>query len=318
MKFVCYFIFTVSFLFSNASHSEESNQKIIKIGTGNKDALAYPIISSICDTFNRNNTYSSVSCQAISTEGSEDNLYGIISKKYDAGVIKADMEYNAYNGIGLFAGKPYRELRTILGLHNEYLTIIVKNGTNIKSLNDFKNRRVYIGNKGSGSRVMVDKLFAANGWKSKDFKEIYEEPSNKIYDLFCDNKIDAAIYLIGHPNSIFLKTLKECDTKLIGFSRQEIEKYVDIFRHISPAVIRKGTYLGQKHDLQTFASQLFLATSANMDEETVYNFVKVISEHHRDLQDKNPTLKGTDLFGPDIDIIPMHKGAFRNFFYPTH
>lgn len=313
MKFCYYLVFIVSFLLSGNVYSKEDNQKIIKIGTGNKDALAYPIVSSICDTFNKNNTYSTVRCQAISTGGSEDNLNGIIDKEYDAGVIKSDMEYNAYNGIGVFAGKSYRSLRTIFGLHNEYLTIIVKNGAKINGLEDFKGRRVYVGNKGSGSRIMVDKLFAVNGWKNQNFQEVHEESSDKIYDLFCNNKIDAAIYLIGHPNNIFAKTLKECDVKLISFSRQEIEKYIDIFRHISPAVIKKGTYPNQKQDINTFASQLLLAASADLDEETVYNFVKIISEHHKELQEKNPTLKGTLLFGSDIDIIPLHKGAVRYY-----
>ena len=311
MKFCYYLVFIVSFLLSGGAYSKENELKIIKIGTGNKDALAYPILSSICDNFNKNNTYSNVRCQAITTGGSEDNLDGIISKKYDAGVIKSDMEYNAYNGIGVFAGKPYRDLRTIFGLHNEYLTILVKNGSKISGLEDFKGRRIYVGNKGSGSRIMVDKLFAVNGWKNTDFKAVHEESSEKIRDLFCNDEIDAAIYLIGHPNSIFVRTLKECNVKLIGFSRREIEKYVDTFRHISPAVIKRGTYSNQKQDINTFASQLLLATSTNLDEETVYNFVKIISEHYGELQEKNPTLKGTSLFGSDVDIIPLHKGAVR-------
>lgn len=298
-------------MFNGALYSKDNNQKIIKIGTGNKDALAYPILSSICDTFNKNNTYSNVRCQAISTGGSEDNLDGIISKKYDAGVVKSDMEYNAYNGIGVFAGKPYRDLRTIFGLHNEYLTIIVKNGAKIDGLKDFKGRRVYIGNKGSGSRIMVDKLFTVNGWKNQDFKAIHEESSDKIHDLFCNDEIDAAIYLIGHPNNIFARTLKDCDVKLIGFSKQEIEKYVDIFRHISPAVVKKGTYPNQKQDISTFASQLLLASSVDLDEETVYNFVKIISEHYSEIQKNNPNLQEVVLFSPEIKVIPLHKGAIR-------
>ena len=83
----------------------------------------------MCNIFNKNNLDNKVSCQAIETGGSEDNLNGIVSGKYDMGVIKADMQYNAYNGVGTFSEKPYRELRTVLGLNNEFLTIIVKNNS---------------------------------------------------------------------------------------------------------------------------------------------------------------------------------------------
>ena len=311
MKPTINFVFLVSFLYSSVSYAD--NIKVIKIGTGNKNALAYPIMSSICDIFNKYSLDKNISCQAIETGGSEDNLNGIISGKYDAGVIKADMEYNVYNGIGVFAKNPYRELRNIFGLHNEFLTLIVKNNSGIKSLNDFKNKRIYIGNKGSGSRILVDKLFTDIGWKNQDFKEVHEEQADQIHDLFCNNKIDAAIYLIGHPNGIFTRTLKECDAKLISFSRKEIETYIDSFRHIYLGTIKKGTYPNQKQDINTFSSQLLLATSANLDEKTVYNFVQIISDHYAELQNSNPALKNTILFGPQTNVIPLHKGAIRYY-----
>lgn len=315
MKNICNLALIVSFLFVSSAYSN-TNDTIINIGTGSKDALAYPIISSICETFNKYILNKDLRCIAISTGGSEDNLKGIDSGKYDAGVIKADMGYNAYNGIGIFSGNPYRDLRSIFGLHNEYLTMIVKKGSNIESLKDFKGKKVYIGNKGSGSRTLVDRLFLDIGWKDSDFKEIHEEPSDQIYNLFCKDKIDAAIYLIGHPNNIFIKTLSKCNTKMISFSRKEIENYIDIFRHIYPATIKKGTYHEQKHDISTFSSQLLLTASKNIDEETIYNFVKIVSDHYEEIQSKNPTLQGTSLFSPEVNALPLHKGATR--FYKNY
>lgn len=307
MKNFIIFFFIISFLYSSIANSSPVNQ--IKIGTGNKNALAYPILSSICEIFNKYNLDKKTSCIAVSTGGSEDNLNGIINGKYDAGVIKADMEYNAYNGIGIFANKPYRDLRNIIGLHSEYLTLIVKNNINIKSFEDFKNRRIYIGNKGSGSRILVDKLFKDNGWSFSNFKEIYEDEPDKIYDLFCNNKIDGAIYLVGHPNKIFAKTLKECNVKLIGFSRKEMEQYVDSFRYMSPAIIKKGTYPNQNLDINSFSSQLLLATSTKIDEKIIYNFVEIVSENFQELQSQNLALKNSLLFGQEINVIPLHKGA---------
>lgn len=310
MKLIPNLIFIVSFLVSSASYADD-NLKMITIGTGNKNAVAYPLVSSICDTFNQYNTHKKVRCVVVSTAGSEENMDGIVSGRFDAGVIKADMEYNAYNGIGVFADKSYRDLRNVVGLHKEYLTMIVKNDSGITGLDDFKNKRIYIGNNGSGSRIMVDKLFSEKGWKDGDFQEIHEEQTDQIYNLFCDNKIDAAIYLVGHPNSIFNKTLTECNAKLISFSRKEIENYVDIFRHVYPATIKKWTYKNQKSDINTIASQLLLAASDKLDEEMVYNFVQIISEHYPEIQRNNPNLKGMPLFGPEINVIPLHKGVVR-------
>ena len=310
MKFLVAFICFVSFLITSLS-SFAAEAEVISVGTGNVNALAYPIMSSICDTYNKHSVRKGVRCVVTSTSGSEDNLEGIFSGKYNAGVIKADMSYNAYNGIGIFARNPYRKLRSIFGLHNEYLTILARDDSGIKSLKDFKGRRVYIGNKGSGSRIMVDKLFSKAGWKNKDFQEIHEDPTDQIHDLLCGDKVDAAIYLIGHPNKIFAKTLADCKVKMISFSRKEVESYVDSFRQVYPAVIKKGTYPNQKFDIHTFASQLLLTTSEDFDEELIYNFVQIVSENYKEIQEKNPQLKGMELFSKEVNAIPLHKGAAR-------
>lgn len=316
MKLLFSSVFIVSFLFSSIAYSKAPDGRIIKIGTGNKKALAYPVISTMCEVFNQKTLNKNISCEAIETGGSEDNLNGIISGKYDAGVIKADMEYNVYNGIGVFAGKSYRDLRNIIGLHNEYLTMIVKNGSKIDGLQALKGKRVYIGNKGSGSRILVDKLIAKNGWKNSDFREIHEEQPDKIYNLLCDNKIDAAIYLVGHPNSIFKKALADCNAKIIGFSRKEIETYVDIFRHVYPSTIKIGIYKNQIIAINTLAAQLLLATSKNLDEKFIYDFVKIISENYAEIKRKNPNLKGASIFDQEVNVIPLHQGVLR--FYKTY
>jgi hypothetical protein len=299
-------------LYSSSVLAQDAT-RVIKIGTGNKNALAYPVLSAICKVFNKNNLHKKISCQAIPTGGSEDNLNGVINGQYDMGVIKADMQYNAYNGIGIFAGKPYRDLRTVFGLHNEYLTMMVKNGSGINSFKDFKNKRFYLGNIGSGSRILVEKLLSKIDWQKQDFKSINEDQPDKIYDLFCKNKIDAAIYLVGHPNDIFIKTLKDCNTKLIGFSKSEIENYIDFFSHIFIASISKKTYLNQNQDINTFASQLLLATSDRLDEKIIYDFVQIIFEHQDELKSIVPILNGASFLGVGVNVIPFHDGAVRYY-----
>lgn len=313
MRNITVFVFTVSFLITSYAYAAQSSKRVIRIGTGNKSAIAYPTMSSICDIFNKKNSHRNISCKAIQTGGSEENLKGIMSGKYDAGVIKADMEYDAYNGIGVHKGKPYRELRTVFGLHSEYLTILVKNGLRINSFKDFEGKRVYLGNEGSGSRVMVNKLLDANKWTKNSFKEVRDDPADSIKNLFCNNEIDAAIYLVGHPNKIFTETLERCDTKIIGFSRKEVEDYVDLFRYASLSKVNKRTYENQKQDISTLSSQLLLATSSVVDEEIIYSFVQIIAENYPEIQISNPILRSSDLFSSQISVIPLHKGTRRYF-----
>jgi TRAP transporter TAXI family solute receptor len=191
--------------------------------------------------------------------------------------------------------------------------MIVKNNSRINNFGDFINKRIYVGNKGSGSRILADKLFKEIGWTNQDFKEIHEDQADKIYDLFCENKIDAAIYLVGHPNEIFAKTLKECDAKLISFSRKEIEDYIDFFPHIFTGMITKNTYKNQNDDIHTFVSQLLLASSSEVDEKIIYDFVQVTFEHQEELKSKIPMLKEASFLGSQTNVIPFHIGAMRYY-----
>jgi TRAP-type uncharacterized transport system substrate-binding protein len=92
------FLIIIASIWQNIANANanQNYDKIIRIGTGSKKALAYPTASAICDIYNKYNIYSNITCQAISTGGSEDNLNGIMSGEFDMGVIKTDMQYDAY------------------------------------------------------------------------------------------------------------------------------------------------------------------------------------------------------------------------------
>ena len=85
-------------------------QKIIKIGTGDKKALAYPTLSNICKIYHK---YSNkdIRCDVISTGCAVDNLQNIISGILDFGVTKTNKkaEISDY-------------LRSMFGLHYEFFT----------------------------------------------------------------------------------------------------------------------------------------------------------------------------------------------------
>lgn len=306
MKKVVWLILVVSFLYSRNCLGKE----IIGIGTGSKNALAYPVVKTMCDTYNKYNVYDNLKCYAVETGGSKENLDGIISGAYDAGVVKSDIEYNAYNGIGGNGGKEIG-LRNIFGLHEEYLTLAARKDSGIRNFRDFKGHKVYIGNNGSGSRIMVEKLLNYLGWDRSNFEYVDESESREIGKLFCEKKIDAAIYLVGHPNHIFQEALRKCDINLISFSRRELEEYVDIFRYVKLSKIRKETYKEINEDIETLSSQLMLVTSDRVNEKFIYNFVKIITSHFEEIKKKNKSLEGIDLFDPDVRVIPLHKGSER-------
>lgn len=290
---------------------KEKETKIIKIGSGSPNAMYYPVASSVCDIFNKYNEDKSIICKAVLSQGAEFNLDSVENGTFDMGIAQANLQYDAYQGLGKFSGKPHKNLRTLFNIHNEYLTLIVKKNSNINSFSDLRGKRVNIGNKGSGSRILFSQMIKTLGWTLGDFEEIYEESGSNISKVLCTpNKADAAVYIVGHPNKSFAAMIDDCNTELVSLSDSEIETFVKLSpKEFRRSFIPKNTYNDTLEEVETFASTTILTASVNLDKTFVRNFVRTISEHKDELIAIQPALAVINFSSEDDpNLAPLHEG----------
>lgn len=280
------------------------------IGSGSKNAMFYPVANSLCKVFNKYNEDKTIFCKPLLSSGAEYNLTAVNSGKFDMGITQASLQYDAYNGLNEFSGKPYKNLRTLFEVHNEYLTII-SNKDNIKSFSDLFGKKVNIGNPGSGSRILFSKMIGKLGWEPNDFEEIYEESGSDIKKVLCvSDKADAAVYIVGHPNQSFKFMLDNCNAKLVSLSDSEIKSFISISpKEFHKSFIPKNTYNKVDKDIETFASKTILTASSKLDKKIVHNFVKIIFEHKEELIKMQPELSVINLLTKnDPNLAPLHEG----------
>ena len=80
----------------------------------------------------------------------------------------------------------------------------------------------------------------------------------------------------------------------------------------TPFTIPAGTYPGQEADVQTIAQPNFLATSADLPEEHVYQITKAIYENLPFLQAIHPATKAMALESAIAGLpLPLHPGALK-------
>lgn len=80
----------------------------------------------------------------------------------------------------------------------------------------------------------------------------------------------------------------------------------------TPFIIPAGTYPGQEADVQTIAQPNFLATSADVPEEHVYQITKAMYENLPFLQAIHPATKAMALESAIAGLpLPLHPGALR-------
>jgi hypothetical protein len=266
-----------------------SANTFITIGTGGVTGVYYPTGGAICRLVNKGRKEHGIRCSVESTGGSVYNLNTIRAGELDMGVAQSDWQYHAYNGTSKFADQgPNKDLRAVFSVHAEPFTVVARKDSGIKTFDDLKGKRVNIGNPGSGQRGTMEVVMAAKGWTMDDFSLVSELKAAEQSQALCDNKIDAMIYTVGHPNGSIKEATTSCDTVLVNVDGPVIEKLVADNAYYRMAVIPGGMYSGSPDDTKTFGVGATFVSSTNSPSDTVYQVVKAVFENFDSFRKLHP------------------------------
>jgi TRAP transporter TAXI family solute receptor len=294
-------------------HSVE--QRFISIGTGGLTGVYYPTGGAICRLLNKGRKNHGIRCSVESTGGSIFNLNTIAAKELDFGVAQSDLQYHAYHGSSKFSSQgANKSLRAVFSIHSEPFTVMARQDSGIKTFDDLKGKRVNIGNPGSGQRGTMEMLMGLLNWKMADFKLVSELKAAEQARALCDNKIDAIIFVVGHPNASIKEAATSCDTQLIPVSGKVVEALIAEKTYYAFAAIPEKMYRGSHQETPTFGVKSTLVTSESVDEEVVYQLVKAVFDNLENFRKLHPAfehLKASDML--QGHTAPFHAGALRYY-----
>lgn len=294
----------------------QASNKFVSIGTGGVTGVYYPAGGAICRLVNMNRKTHGIRCSVESTGGSIYNLNALNQANLDLAVVQSDWQYHSYNGTGPFSkGKPRKNLRTLFSIHTEVFTVAVRPDSGIKKLDDLVNKRVNIGNPGSGNRATMEVIMKAKGWTKNSFKLASELKASEQPQAICDNKIDAMIYASGQPNGVIQEVTTSCKAKLINIVDNTVKKIVKDNSYYAYAGIPGGMYIGNPNDIDSFGVKATFVTTADLDDQVAYEIVKAVFDNFESFKTLHPvfqTLTPKDLVYAG-NTAPLHKGAKRYF-----
>lgn len=293
-----------------------ADQTFITIGTGGVTGVYYPTGGAICRLVNKNRSEHGIRCSVESTGGSVYNVNSIRAGELDMGVAQSDVQYNSYNGTGEFkdAG-PFKELRSVFSLHPEPFTVVARADAGIKTFDDLKGKRVNVGNPGSGQRATMEVLMEAKGWDMDAFSLASELKPAEQSQALCDNKVDAIVYTVGHPNGSIKEATTSCDAVLVDVSGPEVDKLVEDNPYYRIATIPGGMYRGNPEDTQTFGVAATLVSSTKVPEEVVYEVTKAVFVNFDDFKKLHPAfgiLTKEEMVERGL-TAPLHDGAKKYY-----
>ena len=288
----------------------------VTIGTGGVTGVYYPTGGAIARLVNKGRKDHGIRCSVESTGGSVYNLNAIRAGELDMGVAQSDMQYYAVHGLDKFADAgPDKDLRAVFSVHPEPFTVVARTDSGIKDFMDLKGKRVNIGNPGSGQRGTIEVLMGALKWTNDDFKLASELKAAEQASALCDNKIDAMVYTVGHPNGSIKEATTSCDAVIVSVTGKVVDKLVADNDYYRKAIIPAGMYRGTDADTPTFGVGATFVSSSKVDDIVIYEIVKAVFENFDEFKKLHPAfanLKKEDMVKYGLSA-PLHAGAIKYY-----
>ncbi|WP_341232881.1 TAXI family TRAP transporter solute-binding subunit [uncultured Sulfitobacter sp.] len=298
-----------------AGTAATAQEKFITIGTGGQTGVYFVVGQSICRLVNRDSAKTGLKCTAPSTGGSIANINAIKAGDMDMGVAQSDWQYHAYNGTSKFEGEKFDKERAVFSVHSEPFTVIARADAGIDSFDDLKGKRVNVGNPGSGQLATMEVVLDAKGWSMDDFALASELKPAEQAAALGDNKVDAIIYTVGHPNGSIQEAVSTVDAKLVPVEGEAIDKLVAENPFYAYATIPGGMYKGTDSDVKTFGVKATFVTSSDVDDAVVYEVVKAVFDNFDRFKKLHPAfanLQEEEMISGGLSA-PLHDGAAKYY-----
>ena len=294
--------------------SAHSADKFITVGTGGIVGVYYPLGGAICRFVNAGRKDHGLRCTVESTGGSVFNINAVMSGDMDIGFAQSDTQYYAMTGAGAFKDKPQPKLRALFSVYPELFTLVTRQDANIRKFEDIKGKRINIGDPGSGSRSTMELVMKGFGISTTDLKLATELKFVEMAPALCDNKIDAFVFVAGHPNAIFQEAATSCASSIASAAGPAIDKLVKDNPFYAKANVPGKMYKGTDNAQPTFGVLATLVASADMPEQSAYTITKAVFDNFDDFRKLHPAIanitKESMLEG---NTVPFHPGALKYF-----
>jgi len=300
-----------SILFISAVNLNASS--FITLGTGAVSGTYYPTGKNICKLVNKYKNTTNIRCSVESTKGSISNIKSVTNKELDLAIVQSDILYNASHGYKTFKNNPKKDIRSIMAIYPELFTLVVSKISNIKTIQEIKNKKINIGNPGSGNEVTTLQLLKVLNIKMNELQGSRLDSSD-MPDALSNNKIDGYFYMIGHPASNIKYATNNTDAKIIPIEGKFIDKLITQNPYFIKSFIKGGIYKGNSENINTFGVKAVLIANKTTSDYVVYNFVKAIFENFEQFKLMHPSYENiTKKSLLDGISAPLHNGAKKYY-----
>jgi uncharacterized protein len=240
--------------------------------------------------------------------GSVSNLRRVALGVADLGLTTMDATEDPPDGCRVrTAGNPadHAMLRALARVYDDYVQVVVRDGSRFRTLGDLAGRPVAVGSTGSGTALVACRLLGAAGVR------VDERPINVApgLDALLAGKVDAVIWSGGLPTRAIQDTATRAPLRLLplgGLADTLRTRYGAVYR---PATVPSG-YYGSREQVTTLASPNLLVARADADAATVEAVLEAMFRRRDEIAAAVPAAGTTDRrTAVFTGSLPLHPAA---------
>ena len=210
---------------------------------------------------------------------------------------------------------PLKNLRAVAALYPEYVHVVVRAESDIRRLADLKDKRVALGEAGSGTLVDARLVLEAVGLSECDLKPSYQRLSQAA-EALRRGDIDALFLVAGYPVPAVADLASLAKMRLVPVAAGTARALHAKYRYFAAGSIPGATYPGIDKETPSVAVTALWVVRAETPEDLVYAITAALWQpaSRRILDSGHPAGKRIRLADAlDGFDLPLHPGAARYY-----
>lgn len=277
----------------SAAGAEDS---ILRFGTGSDGGFYHKLGMEIADIVNEANL-TAATLEVVNTEGSVDNLARLQDAELDIAIVQNDIAYYVYEGIR--GHESFTEFTAGIPLFAEYVQLLVREGSDIRTLGDLSGKTIAMGETGSGSyHNAVDLMTEAGLRPGTDIEVVYANPEEALPRLR-SGELDSIITTGAlFPSS---KSSDQSDIRALALSNEIVTSLSIRSPYYVPETVKTGADSNEQ-SVSTVAVMAYLVFSSRVSTSQAHEIARLVDE-------AAPRLRA--IAGDEVYLIPVEQANVR-------
>ncbi len=261
----------------SSQDAPQQERQFLSLGTAPPGGAFFVVGGALSEVVQQHNSAAGWQVTAEATKGTQENIRRLAAGELDFALANAAITYFAVRGEGNWQSP--QNVRSVMTLAPNVALFVAPEGAGVEKISDLTGNRVVIGPAGAGFEYFVGPILEAHGLSYDDLSVLHNTQSGAV-DMLADGSAVAAFLGGAVPTASITQASTTQDIMFVPFDPEAVDELLAEFPFFDKVTIPAETYSDQAEPFDGMnVGSMHLITSADADDELVYQVTKTIWEN---------------------------------------